>query len=1240
MNPARFQRAREVFEAAIERSGADRTIFIGAACGDDAELRNLVERLLHQHDQASVPLDLSPLDASFRAAMEPGLSGDLGLSIGQFRVIRLLGRGGMGEVYEVEQQHPRRRVALKLLREGLRTAESVRRFELEARVLGRLQHPGIACIHDAGVRHIGGVEQPYFVMELVRGRALDEHVTSTSPDTRLLLELFARVCDAVEHAHRMGVVHRDLKPSNILVDEQGHPKVLDFGVARLIDTGETVRSMHTIEGQLVGTLAYMSPEQISGGAHEVTSRSDVYSLGVVLFELLTGRLPLDVRGRSLPEVARMVREDDPSGLGTINPVFRGDLDTIVGKALEKDVSRRYGSAGEFGADLRRFLQDEPVVARPRTATYQFKKFARRHRELVAGLVLAFVVLIAGLVGVTWFAVRESNQRKLAEANAEQATWESYRNCIAAADRSLRLDDVPQAIRTLDSAPERLRGWEWRYLKRLSDQSSLAFRASAGPVRAAVIVGDEAWTGDDRGEVARWSLVDGRRISSSHIHTESVSMLAVSPDATRCVSSTASGALACWDTTDGEMLWRYDGHREMHAQPFTPNGSRIAVASERRVLFLDASTGREAGSIPLPVDLGEHPAIDSSGELLLCSLGPVVVCMEIATQQELWRTAGLGGSFSSDGSLAWVFSGLAQGIRVVEARSGRLVNELRSTTPLRNGISGDWTPSIVGASTIAFLDSSSGTTALKLPGHADDVLWAWIAPNRDRVVSTDVTGEVRVWDVDRCRPSFEILPSNDSMLSGTIIPLGRRAVTAGWGGVKLWDLGSGAELWTRYPLRREIHTVAASDDGSRIAVSGYDRVIAVLHGLDGRIIGTSREFVSVVKRLWWVGSEQLVALTADGLWHEVHAVTGDVERQSEAGATPLRAMAHREGLWATGDEQGTVRLGSLGSQHPLSLNATGVSVSGLEFNTDGNLLAIGLADGTVCLWDVPGSHERWCALPRGAGAAAEFAFSNEGDRLATGLADGRVALMDIATGDVLMDLPGGSSGVHCVRFLTDSDAIAAVVSGEGRCVVFEASPLAADLAKRDVQARAREHVDALTRQLHFSSAVAAAAATLPGEPAEVAHAAEELARARGDNANQLNSEAWTIARFPGRTSDEYALAAAKARCADASRPNDHAILNTLGVALMRTGLLDESITILRRCVSMSEPAGQPAHPGDLLALAIAEAKSGDSEAAREHLTAARASLSGGQFASDSEIDWLLSEATALVQGDQTPASPKP
>jgi len=242
--------------------------------------------------------------------------------------------------------------------------------------------------------------------------------------------------------------------------------------------------------------------------------------------------------------------------------------------------------------------------------------------------------------------------------------------------------------------------------------------------------------------------------------------------------------------------------------------------------------------------------------------------------------------------------------------------------------------------------------------------------------------------------------------------------------------------------------------------------------------------------------------------------------------------------------------------------------------------------------------------------------------------------------VLMDLPGGSSGIHCVRFLTDSDAIAAVVSGVGRCVVFEAAPLAIDLSSRDVQARARECVDALTRQLHFSSAVATAAAALPEVSPEVAQAAEALALARGDNANQLNSEAWTIARFPGRTSDEYALAAAKARCADASRPNDHAILNTLGVALMRMGLLDESIATLRRCVSMSELAGQPTHPGDLLALAIAEAKSGNLDAAREYLAAARVSLSDGRFASDSEIDWLLSEATALVQGDQAPAAPRP
>ncbi|TAH38037.1 MAG: tetratricopeptide repeat protein [Planctomycetota bacterium] len=339
---------------------------------------------------------------------------------GEYRVVALLGEGGMGTVYEAEQQHPKRRVALKVIRPGLASAEVLRRFEHEAAVLARLQHPGIAQIHEAGTfTATGGVKQPYFAMELVRGLPLTEYASARGLDTRQRLELVVRICEAVEHAHQRGIVHRDLKPANILVDESGQPKILDFGLARLTDS-DVQMTMHTDLGQLVGTLPYMSPEQAAGEPDEMDTRSDVYALGVIAYELLSGRLPHDLHRRLLHEAVRVIREEMPSRLSSIDRSLRGDVETIVGKALEKDKARRYQSAGELASDIQRYLKNEAISARPASTWYQLRKFARRNRVLVGGVLATFLALGAGLVVSATQYVRAADARDLAEDAGEEA----------------------------------------------------------------------------------------------------------------------------------------------------------------------------------------------------------------------------------------------------------------------------------------------------------------------------------------------------------------------------------------------------------------------------------------------------------------------------------------------------------------------------------------------------------------------------------------------------------------------------------------------------------------------------------------------------------------------------------------------------------------------------------------------------------------------------------------------------
>jgi tetratricopeptide (TPR) repeat protein len=341
--------------------------------------------------------------------------------IGRYRIRRLIGEGGMGVVYEAEQDNPRRTVALKVLKAGFVSPKLLRRFDLESRALGRLQHPGIAQIHEAGTADTGIGPQPYFAMEFIEGVPVTEYAEQHGLSTRQRLEMVAKIAEAVQHAHQRGLIHCDLKPANILVDKASQPKILDFGVARTLDA-DAQPANRTDAGRLVGTLAYMSPEQVLADPLAVDTRSDVYSLGVLLYELLAGRLPYSF-GRTLPETIHAISDEAPTRLGRINNRYSGDIETIVAKAMEKDKTRRYGSAVEFAADITRYIRDEPIVARPPTAMYRLRKFSRRHRALVAGIAAVFIVLAAGIAASTILMLRARHaetQAVSALARAQQA----------------------------------------------------------------------------------------------------------------------------------------------------------------------------------------------------------------------------------------------------------------------------------------------------------------------------------------------------------------------------------------------------------------------------------------------------------------------------------------------------------------------------------------------------------------------------------------------------------------------------------------------------------------------------------------------------------------------------------------------------------------------------------------------------------------------------------------------------
>ena len=478
-----FRRVESLYQAALDEPVANRLDFVRCAAAGDVALQQEVEALLKSYAAA----DKSFLDLPAHALREP-VEADSRFPerVGRFRIIEKLGEGGMGLVYRAEQDNPRREVALKMVRPGTAGRDALRRFELEAALLARLKHPGIAQIYEAGMHDDGSGMRPYFAMELVDGPPLMHFIRTSSCDLTTKLELMAAICDAVQYAHQKGIIHRDLKPSNILLvpgvespprdtpptavvvrrplssEFNGGiaPKILDFGVARATDSDLQTTTLHTEVGQIIGTLPYMSPEQIAGDGRDLDTRTDVYALGVILYEILTGRVPIDVDRKSIAAAARLICDHEPSSPGTVNRALRGDLDAIVLKALEKDPERRYQSAADLGADLRRHVRNEPIAARRTTTIYQLRKFARRNRGLVAGVACALVILLVGVLVSTSLAV--SRTRALAASERHREIAEAVNDFLnkdllgqanpyqgAAHDAKLR-DILDSAAETIDS----------------------------------------------------------------------------------------------------------------------------------------------------------------------------------------------------------------------------------------------------------------------------------------------------------------------------------------------------------------------------------------------------------------------------------------------------------------------------------------------------------------------------------------------------------------------------------------------------------------------------------------------------------------------------------------------------------------------------------------------------------------------------------------------------------------------
>ena len=381
--------------------------------------------------------------------------------IGPYKITGIIGSGGMGTVYEATQEQPKRRVALKVVKSGQASESAKRRFSFEVQTLAKLQHRGIAGVYEAGIYTGSGHEQPYFAMEYIPGaRPLTEYAKEENLDVKARLDLFMQICDAIHHGHQKGIIHRDLKPDNILVDRDGNPKIIDFGIARATDADIAVTTMQTSVGQILGTLQYMSPEQCLGDPDLIDTRADVYSLGVIFYELLCDELPYDVSKQALVEAVRIIREEKPSRPSTITKFVRGDLETISMKALEKTSARRYDSAASFKRDIERYLNREPIEARPPSLAYQVSMFTKRHRFTAVAASVTLVAIIGGLIAtsIAWVHAAEQTriaieQRGIAETQKSEA---DRQRIVADEQRDLansRADDIARQAEELEALVE-------------------------------------------------------------------------------------------------------------------------------------------------------------------------------------------------------------------------------------------------------------------------------------------------------------------------------------------------------------------------------------------------------------------------------------------------------------------------------------------------------------------------------------------------------------------------------------------------------------------------------------------------------------------------------------------------------------------------------------------------------------------------------------------------------------------
>jgi eukaryotic-like serine/threonine-protein kinase len=1065
VNPERLALVEEIFLAAAGCQGPARDELIRARCGDDAALRAEVESLLSHDDGTEdqvldVPL-VAPAVLPRNLVESEGPALTPGTRIGAYTIEGVLGTGGMGVVYVAHQESPRRTVALKLLRPGVAAGALLRRIELEAELLGRLKHPGIAQIYESGRADYGMGPQPFFAMELVDGPPLNRFVQDRGLSTHARLELVVKVCDAVEHAHQKGVIHRDLKPGNILVDGTGQPKILDFGVARATDADLRVTTLRTDVGQLIGTLPYMSPEQVQGAPEEMDTRSDVYALGVIMYELLTGRLPHQLDSRSIPDAARIIREVEPERLGSVNRSLRGDVETIVAKAMDKSRERRYQSASALAEDIRRCLAGEPIEAKKDSAIYLLRKHLRRYRALVAGVCL----LVIGLSAFSVYASRQAelNRRLVlsehetavraeflrtqAERQAEQLRRGAYFTRIGYAQAALAVHDADRMTRVLADCPEDLRGWEWRFLKRHSDNSEATVVCRPQGFTTATLSGDgtrfASWQTGVK-DLAVWDCATRTQIASIPV-APAISAAALDGAGGRGVVALTDGTAELWPVGGSGPIWKRGLIKlSFRSCEFSADGQTIALAGQDpSALLIDTGTGaviqrfpcgsQDAYCVGLSPDGRWAATGNDQGEVRIfdATTGDVSATFQ-AHRSEVRSLA-----FSPD-STQLASCGNDTSIRMwrLGQRGWRVGpryqvhgNKVAALAFSPDGLS---LASGGTESTIQVVALESGEIVRSLHGHTQTINMIRYTDAGRTLVTSAREGRVKWWDLSD--PWEDPRTTAAGMVNGAAITAdGTRLYTAGEPGpLQAWAFPALTEVAGFKGPTVVVRDLAVSQDGKLLATSGPNREVGVWDAQTGAPVRRIPALAGAPYSVEFTPEGRLVATWLDQRVTVHDPVSGTLfwERSlgGRAGALAVEpggarfAVAVERGPIAIIDARDGTELKRLPGHTRMT---TGVAFLGQT----GRLASCG-DDALTRVWDLASAREL-CTLRGHSVAVRAVSVSPDLSRIVTGSDDNTVRLWDAATGDEILTLRHHTGGVFRAFFSPEGERI--ISAGNDRSI---------------------------------------------------------------------------------------------------------------------------------------------------------------------------------------------------------------